>query len=142
MEFLKQIVEHADKIEQAQLYDEIAYYLNETFNTCVAIVLEAEGTNNTVATQVCLCMMKDKMEQEQETVIVAEDVQSDVDLLASLKPDTIEEVYDTITESFDACVDKVLKKDKNLKKEGKNGTRKKAAQAICAVSWRKQQAKD
>lgn len=66
--------------------------------------------------------------------------QGEVDLLASLKTETIEAAYAKITESFDSCVDKILKNDKNLKKDGK-ATRKEAAEAIAATAYRKMLAK-
>lgn len=87
--------------------------------------------------KVCVCK-KGKKGKKSKSLKEALDptYQAEVDLIAQLSEDTLLAVYTKITESFDSCVDEVMKKDKNLKKEGKNDTRRKAAEAICAKSYR------
>ena len=170
MEFLKQIAEQADQLEQTRLYEGVEQTLAETFDAVVALILESKDiTEQELAEAACTAMMKDKKEEEEEAAVMPagdeeeEDkvcpkckkmpcvckkmgkslketmdtaYQAEVDLLAQLSEDTLRAVYAKITESFEDCVCKVMAKDKNLKKEGKNDTRRKAAEAICAKSYR------
>lgn len=168
MEFLKQIAEQAQQIEQTRLYEGVEQTLAETFDAIVALILESKDVaEQELAEKACTTLMKDKKEEEEEaTVEPAGDeeeeqkvcpkcgkepckckkmakgkslkealdpvYQAEVDLLAQLSEDTLRAVYTAVTESFEKCVDEVMAKDKDLKKEGKNDTRRKAASAICA----------
>lgn len=89
--------------------------------------------------EVCICKKMKKGKSLKETMDPA--YQAEVDLLAQLSEDTLVAAYAKINESFDSVVNKIMKDDKNLKKEGKNDTRRKAAEAIAATIARKKGAK-
>lgn len=161
MEFLKQIAEQAEQIEQTRLYEGVEQELNETFDTLVCFVLESEGSEDKeLAEAACTCMMKDKkdeVEQEEEEVESEEEVKvkkvkkntlkeafdeelrAELELLESLKEITVTGLYSLLSEDFDKCVDRILKSDRKLRMTSKDGktkykSRRRAAEAACAAS--------
>jgi hypothetical protein len=94
---------------------------------------EEEGMCPKCKCKVCKCKKMGKSLKE----ALDATYQAEVDLLAQLSEDTLRACYAKIAESFDSVVNQIMKNDKHLKKEGKNNTRRKAAEAIAATIARK-----
>ena len=150
MSLLHEILDLAEEVAYQNLEQEIAEGFAATFDTCFDLVLAENAQLDEVAVARAVeCMAADReavaeSAEDTPTLGLKESVdaeyQADVELLESLTDATIVGLNDTLAESFEQAVQRIMKSGRKLRMKDKDGkpykTKRRAAEAAVGASMR------
>jgi len=146
MNVLQEILALSEQVEETKYFAAISEQFETVFDTCFDLVLEHNDIDEESAARAVVCMAADRsdMADAPKSLGLKEAVdkayQADVELLEGLTDVTIVGMNDTLAESFEAAVERVLKSGRKLRMTDKDGnkykTKRRAAEAAIGASMR------
>lgn len=146
MNVLQEILALSEQVEETKFYNTISEQFETVFDALYDVVMEQNEITEEDATRAVVCMAADRSEMADAAKTlglkeaVDKEYQADVELLEGLNDVTIVALNDTLAESFEQAVERVLKSGRKLRMKDKDGnpykTKRRAAEAAIGASMR------